>query len=73
MDKAKNILTSVVGFALVTTCRLVKEAHTDARLKERLKEQGIYEMGFRSGVECRGLMSAPSCEILLEKTKENIT
>ena len=30
----------------------------------------IYEIGFNAGVQCRGLLSAASCEIVLEHSKE---
>lgn len=28
-----------------------------------------YEQGFHRGVQCRSLLSTPSCELLLEKTR----
>lgn len=42
------------------------ELQTEAPVKS---QDDIYDAGFKTGVECRALMSAPSCLILLEDIK----
>lgn len=35
------------------------------------REAEIYEEGFITALDCRAMLSRPSCELLLEKTKDS--
>lgn len=48
---------------------LIYTAYFRGYNKDTIRQLEIYESGYRTGVECRGMLSAPSCYLLLEKTK----
>lgn len=60
------------GFYLGYRYRTVTESFTYKECAYYVGQatKDSYDMGFTRGVHCRGLLSAPSCELLLQKANE---